>query len=477
MTIPPPPPAAATRTPEAPNDLPLESLEDELNDLQDQVEERLSRRDLPGIRSLLADEEAPDVADVLERLSPDEREEVFAQLSGDLAAEALAETDGETQRDLLEDLEEARFREVLSHLPVDDLAQIITDVPEQREHLLSAIEPDDRGEVQTLLTFPEQSAGRLMTDQYVRVGPDQTVAQVLEHIRGVDGDCETLTDLYVCENIDRLIGVFSLRELVLARPDQRVADLMETDVISVAPTEDQEVAARLVARYNFLALPVVQNGRILGIVTVDDIIDVLTQENTEDQLKQSAVEPGVLNAPYFATPLWRVVRSRIGWLVLLFVAETATGSVLRGFDEELQRVTALSFFIPLLIGTGGNTGAQTVSTIIRGLALKEVRLRDTGRVLVRELAGGALLGLLLGTIAFGRALMWHSGFQLSLVVGLTILAICTWANTIGSLIPLAAAKFKVDPALVSAPLITTLVDATGLAIYLLIAKALLSQLH
>jgi magnesium transporter len=212
---------------------------------------------------------------------------------------------------------------------------------------------------------------------------------------------------------------------------------------------------------------------MVGIVMVDDVIDVLVQETTEDVLRFGGMESTGITKPYFSVSLRSVVRNRVGWLLLLFVAETATGSVLRYFQSELAAVVALSFFIPLLIGTGGNTGAQTVSTLIRGLALQEIRLRDTFRVLLREFISGALLGVLLGTVAFGRSLLWHSGLRLSLVVGCAILAICTWANTMGALIPLAAQRFKIDPALVSAPLITTLVDATGLAIYLLIAKAVL----
>jgi magnesium transporter len=250
---------------------------------------------------------------------------------------------------------------------------------------------------------------------------------------------------------------------------------MSTQLVTVTPETDQEEVARLVARYDFLALPVVApNGRMLGIITVDDVIDVLVQESTEDVLRFSGIEGGPeLDQPYFTVPILRVVRKRVGWLLLLFLAETFTGSVLRFFENELAQVVALSFFIPLLIGTGGNTGAQTVSTLIRGLALGEIRLRDTWRVVARELGNGLLLGLLLGCVAFGRSLMWGSSVQLSLVVGLTIVAICTWANTIGALIPLVAQKVGIDPAVVSAPLITTLVDATGLAIYLIIAKVLL----
>jgi magnesium transporter len=243
----------------------------------------------------------------------------------------------------------------------------------------------------------------------------------------------------------------------------------------VTPDVDQEEVARRVSRYDFLALPVVSaDGVMLGIITVDDVIDVLVQEDTEDVLRFGGVEGGgAQDGPYFATPILRVVRRRVGWLLLLFVAETATGSVLRFFESELAQVVALSFFIPLLIGTGGNTGAQTVSTLIRGLALGDVRLRDAWRVIGRELSSGLVLGLLLGTFSTGRALLWGTSLPLAIVVGLSIVAICTWANTLGALVPLAAQRFKIDPSLVSAPLITTLVDATGLAIYMLIAKAIL----
>ncbi len=202
---------------------------------------------------------------------------------------------------------------------------------------------------------------------------------------------------------------------------------------------------------------------MLGVITVDDVIDVLVSEGSEDVLRIGASEGGgALNQPYFSVPFLRVVRKRFGWLLLLFVAETLTGTVLRAFESELAQVVALSFFIPLLIGTGGNTGSQTVSTLIRALALREVRLRDSLRVVRREFISGLTLGLALGLVGFGRALLWGSSTDLSLVVGLSLLAICTWANTVGALIPLVATRFKIDPTLVSAPLITTLVDATGL---------------
>lgn len=429
-----------------------------------------------------------DLAEALRDLTNPEALAVFNWLDNERAAEVLGSLEPNTARYVVHNAPPARIVDLLDRLPMDDAAWVVSEAePERAAILMAQLQqraPADAEEVRELLTYDEGTAGRLMTDSFVRLAPELTVGEAFADIRRADNEVETLTDLYVVQYDARknesLVGVLSLRELVRARDDQKIADVMTTDLITVAVDADQEAVARQFSKYDFLAMPVLDRGGFLaGIITVDDIIDVLTEEQTEDQLKFSgiSVEPGVVNLPYFATPLWRVVRARVGWLVLLFVAETATGTVLRHFESELAKVVALSFFIPLLIGTGGNTGSQTVSTIIRGLALGEIKTRDMGRVLGRELCGGLMLGALLGLVGFGRAMMWGSGMQLSMVVGLTILVICAWANTIGSLIPIVAHKFKVDPALVSAPLIATLVDATGLAIYLLIAKALLSALH
>src|SRR5882724_534673 len=441
------------------------------------IKDFLRRNDIAGLDELLSTQLAPDLADVLDRLPAPDQQKVFKQLPPHLGAETLVETDGETKRTLLISLSREELSAIGQHLPMDNAARIVESVPTEGERLLAELDVAHAKDVRDLLQYPKQSAGRLMTEKFARVSPSMTAGATLEHLRKLKRTVETFTDIYVVDDDGHLEGIVSLRELVLADSNSQLNSFMTKRIISVSPTDDQEIAAQLIAHYNFLALPVLTDGRILGIITVDDIVDVFIREGTEDQLRFGAVEPGVINQPYFTTPIWRVVRSRVGWLVLLFVAETATGTVLRYFESELAKVVALSFFIPLLIGTGGNTGAQTVSTIIRGLALKDIRLRDTFRVVIRELGSGLLLGVLLGLIAFGRAELWGSGHQLSLVVALAILAICTWSNTIGSLIPLVAQRFKIDPALVSAPLITTLVDATGLAIYLMIAKALLSALH
>lgn len=427
-----------------------------------------------------------DIAEALRDLTNPEALAVFNWLGNAEAAEVLGHLEPDTARYILSNAPPARIADLLDRLPMDDAAWVVSEAEPARAAVFMAQlqqrAPEDAEEVRELLTYEEGTAGRLMTDNFARLSADLTVAEAFAEVRRADDEVETLSDLYVVETDarrnEKLIGVVSLRELVRARDEQTIGDIMVREPLTVTVDTDQEDMARQFAKYDFMAMPVLDRaGFLAGIVTVDDIIDVLTEEQTEDQLRFGAVEPGVLDTPYFSTPLLQVVRSRVGWLILLFVAETLTGFVLRHFEDELAKVVALSFFIPLLIGTGGNTGAQTVSTIIRGLALKEIKSNDTLRVVGRELLSGVLLGTLLGTIGFARAMVWGSGPGLSSVVGLSVLVICTWANTIGSLIPLLAVRFKIDPALVSAPLITTLVDATGLAIYLMIARALLTALH
>jgi magnesium transporter len=449
----------------------------ELEQLEAKVHRKLESGDLEGLRTLLTAQHPVDIAEIVERVDDDdERLRIFDLLPLELAAEVLHEMGAHATRELIDDLPSDQVGDLLDSLPMDDVSEILTeDVPERQDELLALMEPDDAAEVQDLLQYPPNSAGRFMTEKYARVTGNLTAAETIEYLRKIDSQVETVSDLYVINGDRRLQGVVSLRQVVTAPPQTRLSDIMITQVVSVLPETDQEEVARLVARYDFLAIPVVlPDGRMLGIVTVDDVIDILVQETTEDIMRFSGVEGGsTMDQPYFTLPIFTVIRRRFGWLLLLFLAETLTGSVLRLFEGELSQVVALSFFIPLLIGTGGNTGAQTVSTIIRGLALKEIRLRDTARVIGRELGSGLLLGLALGFVGVTRTILWGQDLHFALVIGLSLMVICTWANTIGSLIPLIAHRFKIDPAVVSAPLITTLVDATGLAIYFLIAKILL----
>jgi magnesium transporter len=412
-----------------------------------------------------------DVAEALERLSGPERRRAFNALEVPLRAEVVNEFSTGVARQVLETHSIEDIAAILDELPMDEAARIISVFRKRRKAILAAMNTRHARDVRQLLTYPAESAGQMMTEQFARLSPQLTAQQAIARIRKMNPDVETLTNLYIVDRKNHLLGVVSLREVVVAPPRRKLKDLMNDEVISVLPEADREDVARLLSRYDFLAMPVVDaNGKMLGVITADDVIDVLAAENAEDLLKFGAVGDGRDDEPYFSVPLQTVVRRRVGWLLLLFVAGTLTGSVLRYFEQELAAVVALSFFIPLLIGTGGNTGAQTVSTLIRGLATGEVQMKDIWRVLQREVVSGLLLGSILGIVAYGRALMWNPDTGLALAVGLGVLAICVWANSIAALIPLLAQRFKIDPATVSAPLITTLVDATGLAIYLLIAK-------
>lgn len=447
----------------------------DLETLEQRVHQALEDSHDDQLRALLAEQHPADVADIIDRLDDEDKLRVFRLLEPEQAADVLSETGFEATRELIEHLPPDVAGDLLDMLPMDDVAEILgEDVPERQHDLLAAMEPADAAEVRSLLQYPPKSAGRLMTDRFVRVQADMTAAETFTYLRKVDEEVETINDIYVLDEDQRLRGVVGLRELVTAPPERCLLDIMETQVISAAPETDQEEVARLVSQYNLSALPILNaQQQMLGIVTVDDVIDVLVEETTEDVLRFGGVEAGASDESYFSTPILRAVRRRVVWLLLLFFTGTVTVNVLGFFEDELQQVVALSFFIPLLIGTGGNTGAQTVSTLIRGIALGEVRLRDVWKVLLRELMGGLLLGVLLGLVAFGMALVNGHSLRIALVVGSAIVAICTWANVMGALVPLLARKLKLDPALVSAPLITTLVDATGLAIYLSIAKSIL----
>jgi magnesium transporter len=443
--------------------------------LEQRVRNVLAADDLEGLRILLTNRHPADIAEVIDRLDDEDKIRLFRLLPPRQAADVLGETSADATRELLEQLPAEEVGDLLDSLPMDDVAEILTeDVPDRQNELLTAMEPRDAAEVRSLLSYPPKSAGRLMTDKFVRVRQEMSAAEAIAFLRLIDPEIESFTDLYVLNPAQQLLGVVSLRAVITAPPERLMSAIMNPHIVTVPPETDQEQVAQLVARYDMLALPVVGAGRMLGIVTVDDVIDVLVSEGTEDVLRFGGVGSGDgMEQPYFTVPILRVVRKRIVWLLLLFLAGTLTGSVLSAFENELERMVMLSVFIPLLIGTGGNTGAQTVSTVIRGLALGEIRSRDMLHVIFRELLGGLVLGSLLGCVAFGWTLLWGYTTELAAVVGLTIVAICLWANVIGSLVPLIAQKLGIDPAVVSAPLITTLVDATGLAIYLLIAKGLL----
>jgi magnesium transporter len=380
---------------------------------------------------------------------------------------------------ILSSCEPAIAARILDFMPTDHQVAVLGSMrAEDRARVEGALAPDDKAKVDRILSYSPTAVARLMTPKVWRCERTATVGDALTALRANQNTIEVAQNCYVVDD-GRLVGVVPLRLLAVTDPATPVESVMTGDPIAVQEETERGDAAEIIQTHDFLSLPVIdKTGRLVGAVRVDDLLDAALSKIGAGILNQGGVAGKIAaRLPYFQTSLLKVVRSRITWLVLLFVAETATGTVLRHFEDELAKVVALSFFIPLLIGTGGNAGSQTVSTVIRALALGEVRLRDFMRVLLREAGTGIALGLLLGGIAFGRALLWGVGADLAACVAVTVLVVCTWANTVGALIPLAAQKVGIDPTVISGPLITTLVDASGLFIYLSIAQLMLAQLH
>jgi magnesium transporter len=429
-----------------------------------------------GISSMVSDLAAADLAELLNQLTLPEAAEVVAMLPVQRVVEVFDQPTMRRRAAILEGVEPARGAEILAGLSADERTDIIQKMGQHDRHrIVPKLSTEVRAELEDLLQYPANTAGGIMTTEFVQLDRKMTVAEALKHIRSVAREKESIYACYVIDpNTDHLLGAVSLRDLVMAELDAPVADVMRRRPVTVNALDDQETVAQKIGKYNLLAVPVLEkDGSVVGFVTVDDVIDVLIEEQTEDILRMAGVEPGALDKSYFDNPILRVVRKRIVWLLLLFVAGTLTSAVLHRFEDELAAVVALTFFIPLLIGTGGNAGAQTVMTVIRSLALGEVGVRHAWRVVMREATTGLVVGLMVAPVAFGQALLWNVPVELALTVSVTMFAICIWSTTVGALVPILAHRFGVDPAVLSAPLITTLVDATGLIIYFTFAKMIL----
>jgi magnesium transporter len=428
-----------------------------------------------GIGAHVAELADVDVADLVNELTLQEGAAVVSMLPVVRAVGVLDQPTLRRRSAIVEQLDPGRAAQLLEQLSADQRTEIVREMGHlERRRVLPKLSAEVAHELEGLLSYPPHTAGGIMTTEFVRLWPGLTVGEALKHLRAVAREKESIYACYVMEpDTGRLLGAVSLRDLVMAEMAQPLVDVMRRKPVTVAALDDRELVAQKIAKYNLLAVPVLEaDGRVVGFVTVDDVIDVMVEEQTEDILRMAAVEPG-LDKPYFDNPLWRVVRKRVGWLLLLFVGGTLTGTVLRHFEGELSAVVALSFFIPMLIGTGGNAGAQTVMTVIRSLALGEIRFRDAWKVVLREALTGLTVGLMIATAALGQALLTGASLTLAITVSLTMLAICLWSTAVGALIPLVAQRVGLDPAVLSAPLITTMVDATGLVIYFLIAKTVL----
>ncbi|HYU99276.1 MAG TPA: magnesium transporter [Pyrinomonadaceae bacterium] len=447
----------------------------DLKKLLERIHLRLDES-LVGIGAQVADLAAADLAELLNQLTLVEAATVVSMLPVARAIEVCDQPTMRRRAAILEHLEPTRAAEILAGLSADERTDIVQKMGlHERHRTVAKLSPELRKELESLLQYPPHTAGGIMTTEFVQLDPGLRVGEALKHIRAVAREKESIYACYVLEpRTGKLLGSVSLRDLVMAELDAPITQVMRRKPVFVNAEDDQEAVAQKIGKYNLLAVPVLEkDGNVVGFVTVDDVIDVLVEEQTEDIMRMAAVGSDALEKPYFDNPILRVVRKRIGWLLLLFVAGTLTSAVLHRFEDELAAVVALAFFIPLLIGTGGNAGAQTVMTVIRSLALGEVGVRQAWRVVLREATTGMVVGLLVGAVAFGQALLWQAPMALALTVSVTMFAICVWSTTVGSLIPILAHRFGVDPAVLSAPLITTLVDATGLIIYFSIAKLIL----
>jgi magnesium transporter len=437
------------------------------------------RQELEGVRP-------EDLAEAFQRMEIEEGLAVLQQLEAETAADVLVELPTEIARAYLSELPDTTLAHYLDILPMDDALDLREELPMERfEALLHLIPDEDALEIRRLMQYPEDSAGRLMTEDFVDVGPEETMTDVLQRIREApDEEYEMVNEIYVLDPARHLLGVFTLKEAIRAQPEVTAEDVMNEDVVSVTADTPGEEVAREISRYGLYAMPVLdRRGRMLGIVTVDDAQEVLEEAETEDVLKMGAVA-GDAEA-YLSLGVWQLVKRRVPWLLALFVAESLTGNVLRyygqGSENELK-MNPLTFFIPLLIGAGGNSGSQVTTTITRALAIGEVKVTDWWRVMRREILTACLSGGILGAVGFLRAWLpvpvigWGSSINLSLVVAFTLPAIVLWSTTIGSVLPITAKRVGIDPAVMSAPFITTFVDATGLVIYFEIAKHLMGHL-
>lgn len=446
--------------------------------LLDQIRTAIAEGDAERARGHARRMVEEDALALLEDLSAEELSRLFASLGDETLALLLARLDDRDAAGILSRMTAAQAADILEEIEPDDATDIFAEMeqadPFAAGTVLIEMEPEEAAEIRDLMAYPPDTAGGIMTPAFVAVFPDLRADETIQGLRQVAEEAETVNYVYVVSrNDESLLGVLPLYRLVLSRPDTPVAELMTTDVITVPVGADQEEAARLVTEHDLLALPVVDDDqRLLGIITTDDVADILEEEATEDIERLGGSQP--LEVPYLRASPLLLFRKRIVWLLVLFFAQFFTVTIQEHYSDVLEQVILLSAFIPILIGTGGNVGSQTVSTLIRAMAVGEVRSSHILRVVGKEALTGLALGVVMGTLMFFRAdFSAGSSFEIGLTVGVTVLVLTVWAATVGAVIPIVLNKLKMDPAVVSAPFISSFVDGTGLIIYFTLARMFL----
>jgi magnesium transporter len=424
--------------------------------------------------------EAAELADAWPALSAEERAEGFRILSPAEAEDLYLGLSAHDQCELLLSLPANERQIWVRQLAPDDAADVVQEAPdEERERLLAMIDPETRREVTALLAYAEDEAGGLMSPRYARLRPEMRVDEAISYLRRQARErLETIYYIYVLDGAQRLEGVVSFRELFAAAPEKTVRDVMRTDVVTVPDDMDQEAVAAVIAEHDLMAVPVLDpEGRIKGIVTVDDIVDVVREEATEDIQKIGGTS--ALDAPYLQVGIFEMVRKRVGWLAILFLGSLLTATVMGYFEDQIEKAVVLALFIPLIISSGGNSGSQATTLVIRALAIGEVRPRDWGIVLWREVRAGLVLGAILGGIGWLRVALLApddavaSAMQIATVVATSLVGIVLWGSLVGAMLPFALRGLGFDPASASAPFVATLVDVTGLVIYFSVATVFL----
>lgn len=457
----------------------LEKLEFEK--LIEQISTLYREKKYSQLKSILADINPTDIAVLFDEFPNEQRILLFRLLPKEEAAETFVELDGETQEALIHAFSDTELREVIDELYLDDTVDIIEEMPATIvKRILRNTDAQTRKSINTLLKYPEDSAGSIMTPEFVDLKKDNTVEDAFKRIRRTGVDKETIYTCYVTDSSRHLIGVTTVKELLLHDYDDKIEEFMETNTIFVNTHDDKEIAANFLDKYNFLALPVVDmENRLVGIITVDDAIDVLQEENTEDIQKMHAIMPN--EKPYLKTGIFETWKSRITWLLFLMISATFTSMILNAFEDKLSALIVLTSFVPMLTGTSGNSGGQASAVIIRALSLKEINFKDIFKVIWKEFRVGVLCGITLAAVNFvkiwfvDRTLLGMSAItiQVDLVISLTLIIEIIFAKMVGCVFPILAKKMKLDPAVISSPFITTVMDALSLLIYFWLATMIL----
>jgi magnesium transporter len=449
--------------------------------LGSEIYNAIQNKDFNSLKETVSVWEPTEITDLLLSLPDEDQPILFRLLRRQKAADVFASLPAEQQEQLLKNLTNDHIRKLLDELDPDDRTKLFEELPARiTQKLMSLLSAEDLKEARTLLGYPDESIGRLMTPDFVAVQPEWEIGRALDHIREHGPDAETINVIYVIDNNGKLIDDLRLRTLILAPPIRTVNSVMDHHFVALSAYDDQEVAARAMRDYDRIALPVTDSeGVLLGIVTVDDIIDVIEEEATEDIHKIGGLE--AIDTPYLSTPLPMLVKKRARWLVILFLGEMLTAAAMGYFQAEIARAVVLALFVPLIISSGGNSGSQAATLIIRSMAVGEIRLLDWWRVMRREILSGFFLGAMLGAIGFMRIAIWQYLFNLYgvhwLLVGITValalVGVVMWGTLSGSMLPFILRRVGADPATSSAPFVATLVDVTGLLIYFTIAALIL----